>query len=156
MLKLRIHVESQTAALFDGDRPLKVYCVSTAANGVGCEEGSCKTPLGNFVVSEKIGDGAPIGAVFKSRVATGEVWTDDPSNPLSGCKEDLVLTRILWLEGIDAHNLNTKSRYIYLHGTNAEASLGEAVSHGCVRFSNRDILELFELVGVGTPIEIKG
>ena len=87
------------------------------------------------------------GAVFKSRLATGEIASQ-------GGDEDLVLTRILWLAGLEENNANTKERYIYIHGTNQEALLGTPASHGCVRMSNADVAECFEQIPEGTPVEI--
>lgn len=124
------------------------------ARGLGCEEGSFKTPLGRLRVSRKVGAGAECGTVFRGREPSGERWSDDPANPLNASSEDLVLTRLLWLEGCEEHNANTLARFIYLHGTNQEQLLGTPASHGCVRFSNRDIAELFELLPVGCLVEI--
>jgi len=126
----------------------RVFPVSTSLFGLGTQEGSFKTPLGRFEISKKIGAGAPLGAVFKSRVPTGE--TGDPSNP-----EDLVQTRILWLHGLDPENGNTLERYIYIHGTNHEEQLGTAASHGCIRMRNADVAELYELINEGTPVSIQ-
>ena len=107
-----------------------------------------KTPTGRFRIEEKIGDGMPLGTVFKSR------------RPVKTTKkllreEDLIMTRILWLEGLDALNANTHDRFIYIHGTNHEEKIGEPASHGCIRMRNADLLELFELVKQGTPVVIK-
>lgn len=91
--------------------------------------------------------------IFKNRVETGTLaplaTEENPSD------EDLVLTRILWLEGIDPANINTKERYIYIHGTNQEALIGHPASHGCIRLRNNDMLDLFERVEVGCGVEIK-
>ncbi len=87
--------------------------------------------------------------IFKSRVPTGELGTpDDP--------EDRVQTRILWLRGLDPENANTKERYVYIHGTNAEAQLGVPASHGCVRMSNLDVIDLHDLVSEGDRVVIEG
>ena len=107
-----------------------------------------KTPTGRFRIEEKIGDGMPLGTVFKSR------------RPVRATKkllreEDLIMTRILWLNGRDARNANTHDRFIYIHGTNHEEKIGEPASHGCIRMRNADLLELFELVKQGTPVVIK-
>jgi L,D-transpeptidase YbiS len=154
--RLVVNVQTQRADLFKYGAKIKSYSISTAANGLGSEEGSLKTPSGLLKVAEKIGDGAASGTVFKGRKATGEVWSASPSNALSQSTEDLILTRILWLEGVEESNANTHQRYIYLHGTNQESLLGQAVSHGCIRFSNKDIEELFDLVPVGTEVFIGG
>ncbi len=144
---IHISISRQTLTL-RGAGPEVVYPVSTSRYGIGTEAGSYKTPLGRFVVSEKIGDGASAGAVFKSRVPTGELG--DEANP-----EDLVQTRILWLHGLDAENANTHDRYIYIHGTNHEEAIGTAASHGCVRMRNEDVIELFDRVSEGAPVFIE-
>ena len=107
-----------------------------------------KTPTGRFRIAEKIGDGMPPGTVFKSR------------RPVRVTKkllreEDLVMTRILWLDGLDPGNANTHERFIYIHGTNHEESLGKPASHGCIRMRNSELLDLFELVDPGTPVVIR-
>lgn len=107
-----------------------------------------KTPTGRFRIAEKIGDGMPVGTVFKSRrpvKVTKKLLRD----------EDLVMTRILWLDGLDPENANTHERFIYIHGTNHEERLGEPASHGCIRMRSADLVELFELVDVDTPVAIK-
>ena len=155
MKKILVNTKVQEAYLLDDGVQVRRFKISTAKNGLGCLEGSMCTPLGKHIVAEKIGENAPTGAVFRSRVFNGEVWTQDIENPLSQSTDDLVLTRVLWLEGCEEHNLNTHSRYVYLHGTNQEQLLGSPVSHGCIRFSNQDIVELFDLVDVGTEVYIE-
>ena len=107
-----------------------------------------KTPTGRFRIAEKIGDGMLVGTVFKSRQpvkVTKKLLRD----------EDLVMTRILWLDGLDPGNANTHERFIYIHGTNHEENLGEPASHGCIRMRRADVVELFDLVDVDTPVVIK-
>ena len=152
---LVIDVESQSARLEAEGRVFGTYPVSTAAAGTGNSAGSLRTPTGLLRIAEKIGEGAPVGAVFRSRVATGEVWSFAPENPLSQNEADLVLTRILWLAGAEADNANTLERFIYLHGTNHETDLGRPASHGCIRFANADIVEVFNLLSVGALVEIR-
>jgi lipoprotein-anchoring transpeptidase ErfK/SrfK len=146
-LHLRIDATRQILQLIRGEQVEKTYPISTSKFGLGSEPGSNKTPLGRFVVSEKFGADAAPGAVFKSRAATGEIASQ-------GGDEDLVLTRILWLDGVDEKNANTKERYIYIHGTNQEALLGTPASHGCVRMSNADVSECFDQIPEGSPVEI--
>lgn len=147
-MQLRISVAGQTLELCgDGGETLRRYPVSTSQYGLGSAPGSLRTPLGEFRVGEKIGDGEPLGAVFKSRAPTGEIGLD-------ASDDDLVLTRILWLEGLEPHNANTRERYIYIHGTNHERRIGEPASHGCVRMRNADVAELYELVPAGAPVTI--
>lgn len=146
--KIHISVKKQELTLKSGPKKLAVYPVSTSRFGLGSKEGSLKTPTGKFRIAEKIGDGMPVGTVFKSRQpvkATKKMMREN----------DLVMTRILWLDGIDPGNANTYERFIYIHGTNHEGQIGEPASHGCIRMRNRDLAELFERVGVDTPVMIK-
>ena len=157
MNRLVIKSSSQRAEFWSDQELVKCYVISTATNGLGCEVGSYCTPTGRLKVSEKIGADSRIGTIFRSRVNTGEVWapTSLQTADFENAKEDLVLSRILWLEGLEPHNANTKLRYIYLHGTNHEDKLGQAVSHGCVRFSNNDIIEVFDLLDTGAEVVIE-
>jgi len=148
-LHLEVLIAEQKARLWRDRSLLWESCCSTSRFGTGCGTGTYQTPLGLFHLAEKIGQDSPIGTVFKGRVPTGAIWT-----PAQITDEDLVLTRILWLAGDEAHNVNTKNRYIYFHGTNHEALLGTPASHGCIRLSNADILTIFDLVEVGTPVQI--
>ena len=152
--KLVIDTKKQVAELYKNNTLVKTFVVSTAANGVGCEEGSLCTPSGKLKVAQKVGEGLPLGTVIRSRIPTGEVWSSDPQNPLAHSQEDFVLTRLLWLEGVEPHNKNTFDRYIYLHGTNHEHLLGKPASHGCIRFSNADIVEVFDLLKVGDEVVV--
>ncbi len=145
---LIVRADSQTADLMQDGEVVKTYRISTAKNGSGCEAGSYCTPAGKLKVSEKIGDGLEEGTILKSRLPTGEVWKGEESD------EDMILTRILWLEGTEEHNRNSKDRYIYLHGTNREQDLGTAASKGCVRFSNKDIIEVYDFLKEGAEVEI--
>jgi lipoprotein-anchoring transpeptidase ErfK/SrfK len=147
-MQIAIHVPSQTLDLLDGEILLRRYAISTSRFGIGTEEGSNKTPPGWFRIKEKHGDGAAPGEIFVSRQPTGTFGTEEDEN-------DNVQTRILWLDGIDPENANTYARYIYIHGTNAESLLGTPASHGCVRMSNSDVIDLFDRVEVGTPVEIQ-
>ena len=147
-MRIFVHVPSQTLDLLDDSGALlRRYVCSTSQFGPGFEPGSNRTPTGRFRIAEKIGDGAKPGIIFKSRVATRKIGRDDDET-------DHVQTRILWLDGLDEENANTKSRYIYIHGTNAETRLGTPASHGCVRMGNQDIIELFDAVPVGTEVTI--
>lgn len=147
-MQIRIHVPSQTLDLVDGDTLLRRYVISTSGYGLGTEPGSNKTPTGRFSIAEKHGDGAPPGEIFISRQPTGRFGEEGDPN-------DHVQTRILWLDGLDPENANTYSRYIYIHGTNAESQLGVPVSHGCIRMSNLDVIDLYDRVAAGTLVEIQ-
>ncbi|MGD7652465.1 MAG: L,D-transpeptidase family protein [Verrucomicrobiales bacterium] len=146
--RLIVDVDRQTLELFEGGSPVRTFEVSTSAWGVGSREGSFRTPLGKFRICEKIGSGAEAGTVFKSREPAG-VWT-----PGDGAEGDMILSRILRLEGLEDGNANTYDRYVYIHGTNDEERIGTPVSHGCVRLRNADVIELFDLVEVGDLLEI--
>jgi L,D-transpeptidase YbiS len=148
-MQIRVHIATQTMDLLDASGALaRRYSVSTSKFGTGCEPGSQRTPTGSFAVESKWGEGAPAGEIFVARVATGTFGTEeDPA--------DHVQTRILWLTGLSEENANTHSRYIYIHGTNAESKLGTPASHGCIRMSNADVMDLFERVEVGTPVWIE-
>ena len=148
MIRLLVHVPSQTLDLIENDELVRRYVVSTSSFGLGTEPGSNRTPTGHFRVAEKHGDGAQPGEIFVSRAPTGQCGADDDPH-------DHVQTRILWLEGLDSDNANTKERYIYIHGTNAESRLGTPASHGCVRMNNLDIIDLYDRVPPGTPVEIQ-
>jgi len=146
---IRISIRRQRLTLHRGRGRKKLeYPVSSSRYGLGTTPESYQTPLGRFEIGEKIGAGAPLGAVFKSRKPTGEIGA--ASNPA-----DLVQTRILWLHGLDPENANTRERYIYIHGTNHEEELGTTASHGCIRMRNADVAELYDLVLKGTPVTIQ-
>ena len=139
MKNIHISIRDQRLTLKEGETLVRTYPVSTSRFGIGTEEDSMKTPIGRFRVAEKIGDGLPSDTVFQSRVP---LKADDPLPPT----EDLVMSRILWLDGLDEHNANTRDRFIYIHGTKHEDKIGNPASHGCVRMRNADVIELFGLV----------
>jgi lipoprotein-anchoring transpeptidase ErfK/SrfK len=141
----------------EGDRLIREYPVSTARNGLGERNGSYCTPRGRHRIAEKIGAGQPLHAVFKARVPTGEVWSRELARSKPDC--DWILTRILWLEGLEegknkGGTVDSHSRYIYIHGTDEEHLIGTPVSHGCIRMKNEDIVDLFNLVAEGTEVHI--
>ncbi|MCL1947639.1 MAG: L,D-transpeptidase [Chitinivibrionia bacterium] len=127
-----------------------IFPVSCAKNGRGEKENSYKTPRGMFEIYKKIGKNAETGTVFESRKKTGDVY----KNGLV-CKENAILSRILWLNGLETHNKNTKNRYVYIHGTDRENAVGKVhFSHGCVVMKNADVLKLFDLVKAGDYVFI--
>ncbi|RUM82175.1 MAG: L,D-transpeptidase [Candidatus Thioglobus sp.] len=130
----------------------KIYSISSAKNGVGEVEGSYCTPTGQFKISEKIGDNLEVGSVLVARAPTGEIYS--PALLAKHPDRDWILTRILWLEGAEAHNQNTKDRYIYIHGSPDEVSMGVPGSKGCIRIRNSDVIELFEKVQIGEDVVI--
>jgi lipoprotein-anchoring transpeptidase ErfK/SrfK len=137
---------------------LKRYAISSAKNGVGERNGSFCTPRGHHIIRAKIGAGQPFNTVFVERRPTGEVYSPDLARNSPG--RDWILTRILWLSGCErGYNrmgkVDTMRRAIYIHGSPDTADMGKPGSRGCVRMHNRDIVELFELVPVGTVVEIR-
>ncbi|WP_303784958.1 L,D-transpeptidase [Azovibrio restrictus] len=157
-MRLRVSLSCQTLEVLDGEgRVLRRYPVSTAAKGAGELQGSFQTPRGRHRVRAKIGAGCPLGTVFSGRRPTGEIWTPELEAAHPG--RDWILTRILWLSGCEpGFNrlgcVDTMRRYIYIHGTADTAPLGQPLSHGCIRMGNRDIMELFDLIPVYTPVDI--
>jgi UDP-N-acetylmuramate--alanine ligase len=150
---LVVDAERQVATLIESGIPVASWPVSTARRGIGGEEGSFRTPPGWHQIRRKIGEDAAQGAVFVSRQRTGERWCGEARN------DDLILTRILTLDGLEEGvNLgpgrDSRSRYIYLHGTNHEDLVGRTASHGCVRLSNRDITDLFDRMSEGDLVLI--
>lgn len=142
-----VSVAAQRLRLEIDAKIVREFPISTSAFGLGFKEGSRKTPVGRFRIARKIGAGSPRGTVFQSRKAV-------PASKKFPRDADLILSRILWLEGLGARNANTFERYIYLHGTNHEGKIGQPASHGCIRMRNADVIELFDLVAVGTPVRI--
>jgi lipoprotein-anchoring transpeptidase ErfK/SrfK len=148
MKSIHVSIRDQQLTVNENERPIRTYPVSTSRFGVGTGEGSFKTPIGRFRVAEKIGGETPEGTVFVGRVA---LQPGDPPPPT----EDMITSRILWLDGLDEHNVNTRDRYVYIHGTKHEDKIGGVASHGCVRMRNADVIELFEMVDEGTPVVIE-
>jgi lipoprotein-anchoring transpeptidase ErfK/SrfK len=145
---IHVSIRDQRLTVSDNGQPIRTYPISTSRFGIGTEEGSFKTPTGRFCVAKKIGGDMPSNTIFVSRVPL------DPSEARPST-EDLVMSRILWLDGLDEHNANTRNRFIYIHGTKHEDRIGAPASHGCVRMRNADVVELFELVDEGTPVVIE-
>ncbi len=162
---LVISVSRQRLTLFRRGRKVREYPVSTAERGVGQRENSYQTPLGLHRIQEKIGEGKPLGALFKSREWTGEVWLPDSDLAREKACSDLITTRILWLEGAepgfnsgtdeDGNLVDSYQRYIYIHGTNQEDLIGEPRSKGCIRMRNHAIEHVFDQVEVGDLVWIE-
>ena len=143
-----VSVRDQKMLLVKNGKPIKAYPISTSKFGLGSQNGSNRTPLGNHVIAKKIGGGAPKGAVFKSRRRTGAIVK--PNTP----GRDPIVTRILWLSGRDSHNRNTFGRCVYIHGTPAEHKIGSPASYGCIRMKSNDVIDLYRRVGVGSGVKI--
>jgi lipoprotein-anchoring transpeptidase ErfK/SrfK len=156
-LSIRVSLRAQRLDLFSDGEVVESFAVSTSKYGAGERNGSEKTPRGRHVIRAKIGAGAPLGAVFRGRRPTGEILTTEleQANP----DRDWILTRILWLSGLERGknrlgDVDTMRRYIYIHGAPDSAPLGVPGSIGCIRMANRDVVELFERVPVGTLVDI--
>ena len=143
-----ISTRDQKLALLDRGTLLATYPISTSKFGLGDSLRSSRTPLGQLEVAKKIGDNAPLGAVFKDRVRTGEIVA--PNSP----GRDPIVTRILWLRGREAQNANAFGRYIYIHGTPEERMIGTPASYGCIRMRSTDIVQLYNIVGIGAAVTI--
>ncbi|MGE5212840.1 MAG: L,D-transpeptidase family protein [Nitrospirota bacterium] len=143
-----ISTRDEKLAVLDRGSLLVTYPVSTSKFGLGDSLRSSRTPLGELEVAKKIGDNAPLGAVFKDRVRTGEIVA--PNSP----GRDPIVTRILWLRGREAQNANAYGRYIYIHGTAEERLIGTPASYGCIRMRSTDVAQLYNIVGVGAAVTI--
>lgn len=152
-----VAAKRQRLYLIDGDSIVKSYRISTAENGIGNLSGSYQTPEGLHKVAEKVGDGLPLNTVIKSKIAT-----DQKVTPIVKAKKDAtdyITTRVIHLRGLEdgvnaGEDKDSYSRGIFIHGTQEEGLLGTAASKGCIRMSNKDIIELFDSVEVGTFVII--
>ena len=146
--KICISIAAQRLELRSGSGELLFSApCSTGAAGTGAEEGSGRTPLGQFCICSKHGENAPLNTVFRGRLPVG-------LHPAASQGEDAILSRILCLHGLEPHNANTRARYIYIHGTADVEHLGTPVSHGCIRLSPQDAATLFDMVPLLTPVYI--
>jgi len=143
-----ISVPDQKLAIVENGATIAKFSVSTSRFGVGDHGGTYTTPLGEMEIAQKIGDGAPLGAVFKSRHFTGEVLRPNAAG------RDPIVTRILWLRGLEACNSNAYNRSIYIHGTPVEKMIGRPASFGCIRMRSRDVVQVFDMLPVGAKVEV--
>ena len=143
-----VSVTDQTMLVIHDNVPVKTYPISTSKFGTGDRRGSHCTPIGRMEVAKKIGRGAPSGAVFKARKRTGE--TIRPNAP----GRDPIVTRIIWLNGKQRSTRNAYGRFIYIHGTPEERTIGHPKSYGCIRMKSRDIIHLYNELAVGSKVEI--
>ena len=157
-MRLWISLKSQTIELIDSSElVIRRYAISTASRGAGERRNSLQTPRGRHVIRARIGTGAGEGAVFVGRRQTGEIWS--PELAAQHPDRDWILSRILWLSGCEpGHNrlgeVDTMRRYIYIHGCPPTAPMGRPASIGCIRMRNADIIDLFERVQPGDPVDI--
>ena len=159
-MRIEISIPKQRLSLLDAaGQEMHSWPISTAANGPGEQRGSYCTPRGRHIVRARIGAGQPENTVFVRRRPTGEIYS--PELAEAHPQRDWILTRILWLSGCEPGfnrlgEVDTMRRYIYIHGCPDTAEIGHPGSHGCVRMRNADIVELFDLVPAGTPVDILG
>jgi lipoprotein-anchoring transpeptidase ErfK/SrfK len=146
--RILVSVADQSLALYHKETLLGRFPVSTSKFGLGDHPGSRATPLGRMEVARMIGAGAPLGAVFKSRRRTGEVLKPDAPG------RDPIVTRIIWLKGLEPQNQHAFARCIYIHGTAEERNVGRPASYGCVRMRSVDVLRVFNAIGVGATVDI--
>lgn len=146
--RIMVSVADQSLALYHKETLLGRFPVSTSRFGLGDHPGSRATPLGRLEVAKMIGAGAPLGAVFKSRRQTGEVLRADAPG------RDPIVTRIIWLKGLEPQNRHAFARCIYIHGTPEERNVGHPASFGCVRMKSLDVLRVFNAIGVGATVDI--
>ena len=156
---IRVSIPEQRLTLLAGERPLAAYPVSTARNGPGERRGSGCTPRGWHRIRIMIGAGSPPDTVFVGRRPTGEIY--GPALAARQPARDWILTRILWLTGLEpgrnrGGERDTLRRFIYIHGCPDTAPMGVPLSHGCIRMRNRDLLALFERVAAGDRVFIAG
>ena len=154
---LFISIKEQKLYHIKDDQIIKEYVISSSAQGIGSEAGSNKTPIGLHKVKQKYGEKTPINGRMVGRVFYGEIaniYTGDSEN-----KTDDITSRIFWLEGLEKEKnkgkgIDSYKRYIYIHGTSEEGLLGSPASHGCIRMKNKEVIDLYSLIEVGTLVLI--
>jgi lipoprotein-anchoring transpeptidase ErfK/SrfK len=146
--RIVVSIPEQRLALLDNGALIATYPISSSKFAIGDAPGSRGTPLGELEIAKKIGDGAVSGTVFKDRRPTGEVLVPDAPG------RDPIVSRILWLRGLETQNANAYGRYIYIHGTAEERNIGKRASYGCIRMRSRDVIQLYDVVGWGARVTI--
>ncbi|MDX1811153.1 MAG: L,D-transpeptidase [Gammaproteobacteria bacterium] len=154
---IEVSISKQQLLVLQKGLPIKKYTVSTAKNGPGEVSGSECTPRGKHIIRAKIGAGCAPDTVFRGRRPTGEIYSFElkRNNP----DRDWILTRIMWLSGLEPGknrlgNVDTMRRYVYIHGCPDDDVMGVPTSHGCIKMQNKDVIELFDMVPVYTPVTI--
>lgn len=156
-MHLLLSIKKQVITLYQSSA-IKEFSISTALNGAGEQSGSGCTPRGLHIIRAKVGENLPLNAVFVGRRFTGEIYSEELSKQYPA--RDWILTRILWLSGKEPGwnrlgSVDSMRRYIYIHGTPDSEPMGTPVSHGCIRMRNVDVMELYDLVPVGTELIIE-
>ncbi len=159
MNSININITQQQLKLFSEDgNLLQKYPVSTSRHGAGSQDGSKQTPLGLHRIKDKVGGAMPINEVFIARMPHGNI--EECINRGVDLPDDVIMSRIIWLEGMEPGRnqggyVDTYQRYIYIHGTNHEESIGTPASIGCIRMRNQDVVDLYRLVDVGSEVLIE-
>lgn len=153
---LYIDITQQRLYLFERDELSQTFPVSTSRHGLGQQSGSFQTPRGIHRIADKIGQGEPLGRVFKGRQPLEQICTINQADE----EEDVISSRILWLDGLQpglnrGGDCDSYQRYIYIHGTQDEAHIGQPASIGCIRMNNADVIELFDRVSVNDAVLIE-
>ncbi|MBV9273588.1 MAG: L,D-transpeptidase [Verrucomicrobia bacterium] len=148
IVQLVVSVADQKLAVVVNGKIYKSFPVSTSRYGEGDNWGSWRTPIGMLQIAGKIGTRAPAGSVFWRRQVTGEVL------PANAPGRDPIVSRIIWLRGLEGGNRNAYKRCIYIHGTPQEAFLGRKASFGCIRMRSADVIQVFDWVSIGTQVDI--
>ena len=157
-IKILVDISEQRLYLKSGEQTLVSYPISTSKYGEGSKENSFKTPLGNHIIKEKIGENAPINTIFISRINTKNIASIE--NKPKNTENDYVTSRIMWLEGQEngvnkGPGIDSYERYIYIHGTHEEGLIGVKASHGCIRMFNIDVIDLYDRIYNGTKVIIR-
>ena len=154
-----IYVSIKTQKLYHIQKNtiIKEYIISSSAYGIGSEAGSNKTPIGLHCIKEKYGGKTPLYGKMRERIFQGNIATIYTDKTKS--KTDDITSRILWLEGLEkgknsGKGIDSFDRYIYIHGTSEEGRLGKPTSHGCIRMKNKEVIDLYKIVEVGTLVLI--
>ncbi len=153
-----VDISDQKLYLIQNEKTIRIFPVSSSKYGIGNQQGSNKTPLGVHRISQKFGEGKQIGTIFRYGIDTkriARIYKDS-----TDVEDDLVITRILWLEGLEqginrGGKIDSHNRRIYIHGTQEEGLIGKPSSHGCIRMKNKDVIELFDFVTIGTLVCIQ-
>jgi hypothetical protein len=148
VVQLVVSVPDQKLAVLVDGKQARLYRVSTSRYGEGDGYSSWQTPIGHLQVAHMFGFGAPAGAVFRRRQPTGEVLAPDAPG------RDPIVSRIIWLRGMEDGNKRAYERCIYIHGTPQETFLGRKASYGCIRMRSQDVIEMFNWIQVGTAVSI--
>jgi lipoprotein-anchoring transpeptidase ErfK/SrfK len=154
---LFISIENQKLYHIKNKKIINTFSISSSEYGAGSKNGSKKTPLGLHKIKEKYGEKTPINGRMVGRIFYGKIATI--YNDTTKSKTDDVTSRILWLEGVEqgknkGEGIDSYKRYIYIHGTSEEGRLGMPASHGCIRMKNKDVIDLYKIVEVGTLVLI--